>query len=326
MNKQIDELLSNANNVAVITHLNPDGDAYGSISAVYKYITSKFSCNVHCFAECDRVTQEFKDVVEGVVLNVKPKDKYDVCITLDCADKNRLGKYLNVFECSAVTVCIDHHQTNTGFADINIIDKVSSNCEILYYLLKNNNFKFTKEIQSVLYVGMLTDTNNFTIPLVNDKTYMVLADFAKNGVNMRDIYKHYFSNTLVQFKLLACAMSSVKMFEDDKIMFMKITKRQTCKLGATKEDFSGVINQAFNIRDCVFAILITPRDGKEHCSLRCRAGLDVSSIASRYGGGGHLEASAFKVDKISKSTLKDIIECMGNQLKKISTTNKKLFE
>ena len=317
MNKQIDELLSKANNVAIITHLNPDGDAYGSISAVYRYITSKFSCNVHCFAECEGVTKEFKDVIGGVVLNIEPKDKYDVCITLDCADKNRLGKYLQVFEQSDTTVCIDHHETNIGFADINII---------LYYLFKNNNFEMSKAVQGVLYVGMLTDTNNFTIPLVNEKTYIALADFARSGLNMRDIYKHYFSNTFTQFKLLAYAMSSVKMFDNDRIMVMKITKKQMGKLKASKEDLGGVINQAFNIRDCVFALLITPRDGKDHCSLRCCSGLDVSNIASCYGGGGHVEASAFKIDKISKSILKDIIERMRIQLKNSSTTNKKLFE
>ncbi len=326
MNKQIDKLLAKAENVALISHLNPDGDAYGSLSATYKYITTKFKCRVHCFAECDTVTKEFKDVVEGINLNVEPNPKYSVCITLDCSDKGRLGKYLSVFDSSETTICIDHHATNTGFADINIIEKVSSNCEILYYLLKNNKFQCTKEMQGVLYVGMLTDTNNFTIPLVNEMTYRALADFAKNGVNMRDIYKHYFSNTFIQFKLLSYAMNSIKMFTGNKIMVMEITKGQMNKLGATKEDLGGVINQAFNIRDCLFALLITPRDGKDHCSLRCRSGLDVSVIASTYGGGGHVEASAFKVDKFTKVMLNDIVNAMTNQIRNLPPSNKKLFE
>lgn len=325
MNKQIDKLLSKATSVALVAHINPDGDAYGSLSASYKYIKSKFGCEVDCFAETNNIADEFANIVKEINFNVEPRNNYSVCIVLDSADKTRLGKFVSVFDSSETTICIDHHITNIGYADINIIREISSNCELIYHLLKDNKFKFDKEIMSRLYVGMLTDTNNFTTSLVNENTYLALADFARVGVNITELYKLFYSNSLVQFKLLAFAMNSVQMYNDNTIMVMQITKSQMNKVGATKEDLNGIINQAFNIRKCLSALLITPRDDKMHCSLRCKQGIDVSSVATVYGGGGHKEASAFKVDKFTKNMLNDIIASLTLQISKLPTDNKQWF-
>ena len=121
MNKQIDNILSNSRNVALIGHINPDGDCFGSISAVNDYILAKFNCNVHCFAECDTIAEEFEPFTKDIIFNPIPLTHYDTCICLDAADIGRLGRYQEVFDNSAKTVCIDHHATNKGYAQLNII-------------------------------------------------------------------------------------------------------------------------------------------------------------------------------------------------------------
>ena len=142
MNKQIDEILSGAKTVAIIGHINPDGDCFGSISGVCDYITDTFDCIIHCFAQSNKIAEEFKLFTHDFNFNPTPLEKYDVCICVDTADAGRLGIYQPIFQNSSHTICIDHHFTNQGFADINIISNVSSNCENVYYLLKSHGFKF----------------------------------------------------------------------------------------------------------------------------------------------------------------------------------------
>ena len=103
MNKQIDKLLSSSKRVAIIGHINPDGDCFGSMSAVNDYVKAKFGCEVHCFAECQTVAEEFEPFVKDIMFNPKSLSAYDVCICVDTACESRLGKYQEVFNKSANT-------------------------------------------------------------------------------------------------------------------------------------------------------------------------------------------------------------------------------
>ena len=121
MNKQIDNIISQSKSVAIIGHINPDGDCFGSMSAVNDYIKTKYNCTIHCFAECSAIAEEFKPFADDINFNPTPLIKYDACICVDTGDLCRLGKYLDVFNSSKTTICIDHHATNIGFADHNYI-------------------------------------------------------------------------------------------------------------------------------------------------------------------------------------------------------------
>ena len=97
MNKIIDDILAQSSTVAIIGHINPDGDCFGSLSAVNDYILTKFNCKVHCFAECETIAEEFKPFAKDIVFNPAPLSRYDACICVDTGDLGRLGRYLEVF-------------------------------------------------------------------------------------------------------------------------------------------------------------------------------------------------------------------------------------
>ncbi|MBQ3502276.1 MAG: DHH family phosphoesterase, partial [Clostridia bacterium] len=285
MNKQIDSILSNSKTVAIIGHSNPDGDCFGSISAVYDYILDKFNCTVHCFSESTKLAEEFEVFVQDLNFNPVPLSKYDTCICVDCADIGRLGKYSNIFHNSSNTVCIDHHATNTGYADINIITNASSNCENIYYMFKENNYKANKSTLGKLCAGMITDTNNLTTDMVAPQTYTAFSEIQEAGVDIFKIRNYFFGgNTMVQFKLLALALNSAKFYNNNTILVMNVTTEQMENAGATHEDFSPIINQAFKSKDALCAILISPRDEQIHVSFRGKRGLDVSILAQHFGG------------------------------------------
>ena len=326
MNEQIDKLLSNAKNVAVIGHINPDGDCFGSMSAVNDYVKSKFGCIVHCFAECQTIAEEFEPFVKDIIFNPNPLNDYDVCICVDSACETRLGRYQYIFANCQRTICIDHHSTNVGYAKINIIIPRSSNCENIYTMLKERDFNISKSTAGKLFAGIVTDTNNLSTNMVTIDTYGAVMDLIDKGIDYYRIIKFFMGgNSMVQFKLLSMAMNSVKFYNNDTIMIMEITPEQLSATGGTQEDLNPIINQAFCMKHARSAVLITPRNGQTHVSFRSRGDIDVSILAQHFGGGGHKPASAFTVPKFTKQDLKYIIDELTCQINLTPKDERELF-
>lgn len=326
MNKQIDEMLSKSKSVAIIGHINPDGDCFGSMSAVNDYILSKFNCDVHCFAECDTIAEEFQPFAKDIVFNPIPLNSYDACICVDTGDLGRLGRYLEVFNNSTKTACIDHHATNHGFAQINVINLRSSNCENVYHMLKSENFDIPKSTAGKIFAGIVTDTNNLSTNTVTRETYAAVADLIDKGINYYKIIKFFMGgNSMVQFKLLSTAMNGAKFYNNNSIMVMQITNEQLTSAGGTQEDLNPIINQAFCMKHAKSALLITPRNGQTHVSFRSRGDIDVSGLAQHFGGGGHKAAAAFTIPTFTKQDLQYIIDNLANAINSLPQEKESLF-
>ena len=309
MNRQIDDLLKKSNSVAVVGHINPDGDCFGSMSAVNDYILSKFGCKVHCFAECDTIAEEFEPFAKDIIFNPTPLDKYDTCICVDVGDLGRLGRYLTVFNNSTHTICIDHHATNKGYAQLNIINLRSSNCENIYNMLKDANFDISKSTAGKLFAGIVTDTNNLSTNTVTSDTYNAVIDLIDKGIDYYRIIKFFMGgNSMVQYKLLSMAMNGAKFYNNNTIMVMQISPSQLSSVGGTQEDLNPIINQAFCMKHAKSAILVTPRNNQIHVSFRGRGDIDVSVLAQHFGGGGHKSAAAFTTPTFTQNDLKYIID------------------
>ncbi|MBQ8522423.1 MAG: DHH family phosphoesterase [Clostridia bacterium] len=326
MNTQIDNILSNSKTVALIGHINPDGDCFGSLSAVNDYILTKFGSLVHCFAECDTIAEEFQPFAKDIVFNPIALTHYDCCICVDTGDLGRLGKYLEVFNNSTTTICIDHHATNKGFAQINEINLRSSNCENIYHMLKQANFNISKTTAGKLFAGIVTDTNNLSTNTVTKDTYNAVIDLIDKGINYYKIIKFFMGgNSMVQFKLLSIAMNGAKFYNNDTIMVMEITPEQLMATGGTQEDLNPIINQAFCMKHAKSAVLITPRNGQTHVSFRGRGDIDVSHLAQHFGGGGHKAAAAFTIPTFTDEDLNYIIKDLTNEINLLPQENENLF-
>lgn len=326
MNPQINQLLSSSKNIAIIGHINPDGDCFGSMSAVNDYILAKFDCLVHCFAQCETIAEEFKPFAKDINFNPQPLSNYDLCICVDTADVGRLGKYMDVFYNSRTTICIDHHSTNRGFADINIINIISSNCENIYNLLRRENFEISKSTAGKLFAGIVTDTNNLSTNMVTASTYNTAMDLINKGINYHKIIKFFMGgNSMPQYKLLSTAMNGAQFYNNNTIMVMHITTEQLAAAGGTQEDLNPIINQAFCMKHAKAALLITPRNGQAHVSFRSRGDIDVSVLAQHFGGGGHKPAAAFTKSELSSEDLKFIISSLAQQINALPEEKENLF-
>lgn len=298
--------LSQAKKIAIITHLNPDADAIGSMVALKRIIKRNYDneqnpVSIDLFAQNENLDEKYLPLLSGVIINTQNFEQYDLAIAVDCADLTRLGEYQNIFNTATDTLSIDHHDTNTKFANNNIVAKrCSSTCEIIYLLLcKVYNLNYSADICSLLYSGIITDTNNLTQNLGRTtlKAVFELSEKCRQeNVNLESLRDHFFkNNTKEQLDLLSRALSSLSFAEYGKIAMMKIMKSDFANTNTTQDDTLGIVDYACKLSGVEIGVLFIKQDDNTYyVSMRSKNEIDVGEIAKNMGGGGHKNVAAFQ--------------------------------
>ena len=293
--------------ICILGHLDPDADALSSMVVLKNFLKSQLNTEIDLFASCNDVTKNCKHIIKNENFNITPKSKYDLAIAVDSTTPERLDKYQNLFKQANSTIVIDHHSTNPKFGDLNIIEPTSSTCEIIYKILEYNNYKFTTQDYEFLYSGIITDTGNFTNPSTNKETHDIAGKICKH-INISKIYNNFFSNfSLVNMKLFACAINNIKSYENNKIIISHITQSFLDEQNASNNDLTGIVNRLTQINNNILTCFIQPKGNNlNYVSLRAKNGYDISTIAKKYGGGGHIGASGFTSSLTQDEIIKHI--------------------
>ncbi len=306
--KRIIDQLERSKSVFVASHINPDGDAVGSLVAMALFLSSQ-NKDVIMYNESQiPAVYRFLSGVDKIVSQTDDPDKFDTAVILDCGSLGRIGKIASAFErTKAVIINIDHHITNKGFGNLTLIDtNACSTAEIVYRLITQMEGKISKEIAQAIYTGILTDTGSFRFANTNRAAFSICEKMIKKGVVPYTVAKNvYGTYSLGRLKLLNLAIDSIKISENGKLSFMTLTHDMLEKTGAQPEDVEGMINYANRIEDVKVAVLIQEFDNsgngnkgkkKFHVSLRSDGTVNVADLAAAFGGGGHHRAAGFNTE------------------------------
>lgn len=317
--------LKNKKSVCILTHVQPDADALCSAVVLRDFLIKYYHISkVDIFAECTSLPDNYLPILENIKINKKPV-KYEVAIMLDCPISTRLGIYQEMFTSSKLKIVIDHHSTNNNEGDVNIVQTVSSTCEIIYSILKHFKYEISKTNQGKLYAGLITDTNNFTVGSITPKTFYIASEFEKN-INRESIYNNFLANnTLKNMQLLSLAIQNTTTFEHGQIIISHITHEEAHRYKATFEDYYGIINSLATINSAKLVCFIKPKNNMYYVGMRARKGSDVSTIAKNNGGGGHVGAAAFESSKSLQEIEQIILTSFRNELSNTKQTNLKVF-
>ena len=313
--ENISEKITNSKSIIILTHENPDGDAIGS-SLGLRQALIKIEKKVDVFIPVpDKVYSFLPGYNDMLIGDGLPEAKdYDLCICLDASDINRLSIAQELFEQIPNTICIDHHITNQNYADINYINAVaSSTCENIMVVLASMGIAINKEIGECLYTGMLTDTGGFRYNCTPE-TLEMAATIMETGVNTDKIYRTVFDVTsLNRLKLNGRCIDRMEVLEEGKIAFTYLLYSDLEELSLDESDSEGIVNLGRNIDTVEVSIFAKERqDGNYKISLRANEYVDVSIIASKFGGGGHVRAAGFD----SAMTLDQIKASLEEEIKK----------
>lgn len=312
---RIVSILKESDKIVILPHVSADGDALGSCLALAMAL-GKLGKKPKVLLEEDiPYVYGFLPGREMAEVFTSGHDTFNTAVALDTGDLDRLGVRRSVFESAAVTVNIDHHNTNTEFGFHNYISAGSSAVgEIMYQMIKMMGLVPDTDIATCLYVAISTDTGGFRFSNTTSLTHQIISDLINAGVKVAEVSQKIFdSASYEKVKLTGAAISRLEIFESGKVALMSLDNDLIKKTGAKEEDCDGIINVARNIRGVEVAAMLRQWDnGEIKVNLRSSSYVDVSAIAGLYKGGGHKRAAGYitggSLEDSKNKLLKDIRE------------------
>lgn len=304
---QLEKELQGVKTVGISGHVRPDGDCAGACIGLWHYIRDNFpGTDVDVWLEAPGPDEKFAilDGFEAIRMVDGTPREYDLFISVDCADHDRLGEASIYFDGAKRTICIDHHISNSGFADENVIlPDASSTCEVLCGLMDPE--KISEAAAAALYTGIAHDTGVFQYSCTSPETMRLAAMLMEKGIPYtRIVEETFYSRTYRQNQILGKALLESMRLLGGKCIVSVVRRKEMVFFDVTPMDLDGIVSQLKMTEGVEVAIFLYETGNLEFkVSLRSRELVDVSKVASYFGGGGHVRAAGVTM----KGTFHDII-------------------
>ena len=226
------------------------------------------------------------------------KHNHDLCACIDCGDLGRIAERKSLFEEINNSINIDHHLTNTNFADANYVDgKAAAAGEILYALFEKMGIELDNDIAKDLYTAICSDTGCFKYSNVTPKTMRTAANLLEYDFDHAEVARLLFdSESLAAAKLKAEITENIKEYADGKIKAVITDEKIGAKYGMGKEDIPNLVDIPRRIEGTEIAVCIKRTNNGFRLNLRSNGKADVAEVAMKFGGGGHIKAAGATLD------------------------------
>lgn len=316
MIEKIFEKIKLSEKILIITHVNPDGDTLGSACALKSFIGDKADILIQVSkGKSYPETYEFMPYLKNAKTLDNVQNIYDTVVCLDVASIDRVVENArDIFKKAKVTIEIDHHKTNKGFADYNyVVGGISSTGEVLYEMFEHMGIDITLEMANCIYASILTDTGCFKYETVTPRTLQIASRLAKIGVDTAKIARYCYdlkAKAMVMFQ--AYCVANAKFLCDDKIVYTIVRESDMAKFGAKDEHTEGISENLRSIKSVEFSCVIKEAGlNASKVSLRSKE-KDVTKIVEKFGGGGHIRAAGCTVRKPVDIAVEELL----NEIKK----------
>ena len=313
----LEDQIMQSRTIAITGHTRPDGDCVGACMGLYNYIVENYpEIRVDIFLEPIAGSYKLIKRTDEIRQPEGRPEAYDLFICLDNSQKDRMTKGMEVyFDAAAATINVDHHISNTRFAQTNhVVAEASSASEVLYDLLDPE--KITLSVAEALYMGIICDSGVFKYASTSEHTMQIAGRLMHLGVDSeRLIDEVFYERTYVQAQLLGQALlNSVRLFEG-RCIYTVITREMFRKFQARPDDLEGIVEQLRLTKGVEAAILISEtEEGTSKFSFRSKRYMDVNKVAALCGGGGHIRAAGCTVHGDWNESLKIFLEAIEGQL------------
>ena len=291
--KAIAEWLRSHDDIAIVTHVFPDGDALGSSLALMMGLETlgkrAFVCDRDAVPAYLDLLPRWESVVAPDRFPFPPR----AVIAVDCADAARMGPAGDLFDGRLDAAVIDHHVTNsTTITPALVNSQASASGVLVYQVLTELGVPLNRDIATCLYSAISTDTGNFNFSNTTPEALIAAAECIKQGIDVSDLsFRLFRMRTAGRTRLLGRALNNIEYVEDGQIAVLRLTLNDFAECHAQDADTEGVVNFGIDTEGAEIAILGTERVGSTKFSLRSRSRVDVAQIAASLGGGGHCRAA-----------------------------------
>ncbi len=318
--------LNSYNDFMITTHVNPDGDAITSV-ILMGYILSKLNktykivLNSPIPEKLQFLTNKYYNILipellivpDGVDLLTQFKENYfpEAIIILDTCGEERLAEFKKYFNKAKAILNVDHHIGKRGFpgvADV-VNETAASTGEVIFDILKENNFELDKTSAELIYTSIVNDTRFFTQPNTTAHTHLIAAECTNKGVDAEEVYQTFSEISYPALLTYGKIFSRAK--KEKNIIWSYVTKEELTDV--PRGELDGLIEKLRDVKDTDTALLFKEIDtNKIKVSMRGKFGVDVYKVANKYNGGGHKQAAGCTMQK----SMDDAIDIILKEFRK----------
>ena len=308
--------LSARDDVLLLGHVNPDGDAVGTALGLWRALRALGKRAAVCLPGgmpklYGWLPGADAALATGDPLPFAPK----TALAVDVSDLPRLGDAgRTAFQACPERAALDHHGTNEGFGDVCCVDGGAAACgELAIDLIDALGAPLDREMAECLFVAVSTDCGQFNFSNTRPETFRAAARCAEAGIDIAGITERlYRTRTLGRTRLLGIVLNGLEISGDGRIAWARLTEEMLARAGATREDNEGIVNYLLEIDGVRCAVLAEQRGEKTKFSLRSKAPVDVArDIAAHFGGGGHNRAAGCTLDEAMEPALEKVLARAG---------------
>jgi bifunctional oligoribonuclease and PAP phosphatase NrnA len=297
-------LLASARSVALACHVDPDGDALGSMLAMRHQLAQRGVEVCASYGAAGSRTQPFTippqyTFLPGLPELTRPEDfpaAPELLIAFDCASLERLGSLRPSAEAAGTVLVLDHHASGAAFGDVRLVDaEAPATAVVVAGLLDRLGYELDRDTAICLYVGLVTDTGRFAYSSTTAATMelgarLIAFDIDHAAINRRVWETHSFG----YLKVLSRALDRARLVASAGLIWTVVTQEDLDDLGISLAETEGLIDHLRSVDAAECALVLKEQPGGEwKSSMRSKGRVDVGLLAEQMGGGGHALASGF---------------------------------
>lgn len=298
---EVCSFLKQCDNVNILTHKSPDGDTLGSGFALVNFLRSMGKkANV-------LNTESFPERYSFLYDSYSPMDFKEECvIAVDVADIQLLGDNLEKYtQEGKIDLCIDHHISNTFYANHNFVDSTASaTCEAMYMIMDEMKTDISNIIAKCLYTGIATDTGCFKYQNTTPRTHIIASELMKYDIDFARVNRLMFDlKSKGRIMVEQVVTSNMEFYCEDQCSMIVITTDLIKSSGIESSEFEGLTSITLQIEGVQIGLLVKQRDEDTFkISVRTTDEIDACVFCNQFGGGGHVRAAGCEI----KGTLDEV--------------------
>jgi phosphoesterase RecJ-like protein len=298
--------------VALACHINPDGDALGSMLAMHHILQAQGVDSIASYSEPFVVAPHYREL-PGLELLTPPEQfprDPDVMITFDSGSLDRLGDLEANAKAAVELIVVDHHVSNQRYGTINVIDPEAAASGVLVRRLAAClGYPLTRDAAVCLYAALVCDTGRFQYESTTPEVFDLARELSAFDLPIARLCRTLFEEHRFSYlQLLADVLANAQLVTAKRFVWAQVTQADLARHGVTFEEVEGLIDIVRRTREAeVACVLKEAPDGTWRVSLRSLGDVDVRQIAEQQGGGGHRFAAGFTSDDLADAVIAKIL-------------------
>lgn len=310
------QVLSEASEVALACHVNPDADALGAMLGLSAFLRRRGVATVCSYGNEPLEVPRWAALLPGSGDLVPPSgfpSAPAVMVTCDCASFDRLGPLGSAASRAGEVIWIDHHRSHDGSGTIRLVDgDASSTCELVVRLIEAMGGPLDRDVAICLYAGLVTDTGRFQYQATTPETLRVAATLREHEFDHAELVRAlYEDQDPGALRLLGTALGRMARVPEADVIWTYVTRTDMAEAGVGPADTDDLIDVLRTARGSDVAVVLKQQgDGHFKVSMRSRGGHDLAAVATAFGGGGHRLAAGYTSERGPQDTIDALVAAL----------------